>query len=118
MIKKYSLLAGTVGALLFTSPVHAVLVDQGITYTLTEADIAGQPLTDRFTLTITGINAAADAEGGRSGVNAIAFTQPTGFVSATLTSPANWTTINGGLNSTGCDGSGNFFCFDNHSCTN
>ena len=90
---------------------HAQLVADGITYTLTETFVSATQ--EQFTLDITGINGAADTEGGRSGVNAIAFTQPTNFVSATLTSPAGWTYTPGGLNSSGCDGSGNFFCFDN-----
>jgi len=113
MLKKYSLLAGTVGALLFTSPVHAVLVADGITYTLTEADIPGNALTDQFTLTITGINGAADTEKGRSGINAIAFNKPAGFINAAPNNGQGFTTVVGGLNSSGCDGSGNFFCFDN-----
>ncbi len=99
--------------LLSLQPANAVLVSQGITYTLTEADTASA-LTDRFTLTITGINAAADTEKGREVVNAIAFNQPTGFTSAVMINPASgFTEVTGGLASTGCDGTGNFFCFDN-----
>jgi len=110
----YTLAAAAFAALLSSTSAHAVLVADGITYTLTEADIAGQPLTDRFTLTITGINAAADTEGGRSGVNAIAFNKPVGFTSAVMvTPPTGYNFVLGGLNSSGCDGSGNFFCFDN-----
>jgi hypothetical protein len=107
------LAAMTAGAaLLGATPANAVLVFKGITYSLSETDTAN-PLTDQFTLSITGINGASDTEGGRSGVNALAFNEPDDFVSATLVSPAGWTTISGGLNATGCSGGGNFFCFDN-----
>jgi len=60
---------------------QAQLVADGITYTLTETS-AG-PLTDSFSLSITGINAPADTEQGRYGVQSFAFTTPSGFVSAT-----------------------------------
>jgi|SRR5215203_7364289 len=99
--------------LLSTTSAHAVLVSQGITYTLTEANTA-DPLTDRFTLTITGINGAGDTEGGRTGVNAIAFNQPTNYVSATMISPFSEFATSGGLNSGGCQlNAANFYCFDN-----
>jgi hypothetical protein len=104
-------------ALLASTAANA-LVAQGITYTLTEADTASA-LTDRFTLTITGINGAADTEKGREVVNAIAFNQPTGFTSAVMIQPASgFTEVTGGLASTGCDGTGNFFCFDNTAVAN
>lgn len=65
-------------------------------------------------LGISGINGASDTEGGRSGVNAIAFNLPSNFASAAMISPpSGFTFVNGGLNAAGCDGSGNFFCFDN-----
>jgi hypothetical protein len=64
-------------------------------------------------LSITGINAPADTEGGRSGVNAIAFNDAANMSSATA--PAGFVFVDGGLNSSGCDGAGNFFCFDNTS---
>jgi PEP-CTERM motif len=101
-------LAGVAG--LASTPAQA-LTAFGVTYTLTETSIDATH--EQFTLDITGINGATDTEGGRSGVNALAFTQPANFVSATLTSPAGWTYVPGGLNSTGCDNTGNFFCFDN-----
>jgi hypothetical protein len=104
--------------LLSTTSAHAVLVADGITYTLTEADTAN-PLTDRFTLTITGINGATDTEKGRAGVNAIAFTTPTGFTTATfIPPPTGFVFVSGGLNSGGCDSSGGFFCFDNTNIPN
>jgi hypothetical protein len=89
-------------------PAHASLIDNGLTYTLTEATTA-DPQTNQFTLSITGINAATDTEGGRYGVESFALTQPTGYVSATA--PTGFTVTLGGLNAGGCDGSGNFFCF-------
>lgn len=93
------------------APAKASLVDFGVTYTLTDNGSAGA-LGEKFTLDITGINGAADTEGGRFGVNAFAFTTPTGFVSATA--PTGFTFHTGGLNSSGCNGSGGFFCFSNN----
>jgi hypothetical protein len=99
-------------ALAATTPVHASLIADGITYTLTESTLS--LLTDRFVLSISGINGASDTEGGRSGVNALAFTKPSNFASAVMVSPpSGYTFVNGGLNAAGCDGSGNFYCFDN-----
>jgi hypothetical protein len=91
------------------SPVHAnTITDEGITYSLTASPLSG--LTDQFTLTITGINAAADTIKGRFGFDAVAFNLPTNFLSATAITPG-FTEIDGGLNSGGCNGSGSFFCF-------
>lgn len=90
----------------------------GLNYSLFE-QTTGNPLVDQFTLEITGINSSADTEGGREGVNAIAFNPPTGFTTAVMISPpTGFTLINGGLNSTGCNMSGNFFCFDNTAIPN
>jgi len=99
----------------FAQPASAVLINQGITYTLTEST-TGNPLTHQFVLGISGINAATDLEGGRSGINAFALNKPANFSTAAMvTPPSGWTFVLGGLNSSGCDGSGNFFCFDNAS---
>jgi hypothetical protein len=85
---------------------------EGITYQLTETSVSG--LMASFELVISGQNTASDTIGGRTGINAFAFTNPTGGISAaTVTAPPNFTFVAGGLNSTGCDGNGNFFCFDN-----
>jgi hypothetical protein len=109
------------GLLLFGASGQATpLIDHGITYTLEETTTA-DPLTDRFALTITGENTASDTEGGvnagRTGINAIAFTQPTkkGSVASgtMILSPAGWTFMSGGLSSSGCNGNGDFYCFDN-----
>ena len=110
--QRLAVVIGAFGACLAAGGAHASLIANGVTYTLTEATTA-DPLTDRFTLTITGINGAADDEGGRSGVNAIAFNEPANFASAVMIDPATWTTVEGGLNAGGCNSSGNFFCFDN-----
>lgn len=95
-------------------PAQAKLSGDGLLYTLTAYKTAN-PDVDDFTLTISGINSSADMEGSRYGVFAFAFNQPTGFVSATA--PAGFMTESGGLSSGsgggGCDGSGNFFCFQN-----
>jgi hypothetical protein len=88
------------------------LVWKGITYNLTASPLssANGLITDQFTLTITGINGSKDQEGGRYGFDAIAFTRPAHFVSANTT-VAGFTFESGGLNSSGCNGTGNFFCF-------
>jgi hypothetical protein len=91
-----------------SSPARALTAD-GVTYTL----FFTSPLnstTASFDLHITGINGAADTELGRSAVHAFAFTKD-GIDFSSATPPAGMTFQNGGLNSSGCDGSGNFFCF-------
>jgi hypothetical protein len=103
-------------ALIVASPASAaVLVADGVTYNLSLDSISGDGLTSFFTLVITGENTATDTEGGRTGVNAIAFNQPAPgtVVSGVLTSPSGYNFVLGGLNSSGCNGSGNFYCFDN-----
>ncbi len=90
------------------SPAYAsTLTADGITYSLTNSVV--NSLTDQFTLTITGINGTADTEKGRFGVESFAFNPPPHFSSATA--PTGFTEQSGGLNSGGCDGTGNFFCF-------
>jgi hypothetical protein len=113
--ERLTLPAAAVAAFIAVTPVHAnTLVDDGITYDLTAVVL--NSTTDEFTLTISGINAASDTEGGRSGVNAIAFVEPSNFVSAVMiTPPSGFTYQTGGLNSSGCDGKGNFFCFSANS---
>jgi hypothetical protein len=111
-LKTFPILAGAtaLGALaLAATPAPASLMADGITYTLFETTTAN-PLVDNFDLHITGINGASDTELGRSGVNGIAFgTSSINFASATA--PAGFTFELGGLNSSGCNGSGAFFCF-------
>jgi len=101
-------IAVALGTLIFGAAAHASLIDDGITYTLTETT-TGSALTNQFTLSITGINGPSDTEGGRYGVQSFGFNNPGNFGSATA--PSGFTTQSGGLNSGGCDGSGNFFCF-------
>jgi hypothetical protein len=93
----------SVAACVLATPADATLIDQGISYSLTYNGSAS------YTLDITGINSATDTEGGRYGVNAFAFTTPTGFLGATA--PGGFHYMDGGLNSSGCNGSGGFFCF-------
>lgn len=90
---------------------RASLIADGITYTLFES-ATGNPLTDQFTLNISGINGPSDTEGGRYGVQSFAFTQPSNFASATA--PSGFTAKTGGLNASGCDMTGNFYCFQNN----
>jgi hypothetical protein len=99
----------------FAAPASAAtLVADGITYSLTLDSISGT--TGYFTLDISGINTASDTEGGRTGINAFAFTDPTvGTVTSGTSAGFTWQT--GGLNASGCDGTGNFFCFANSGYT-
>lgn len=95
-------------------PAQALTAD-GLTYTLT-AFAAPTPGVVDLTLSIAGINGPADTEGGRYGVDAIAFTDPSGF--ATISSvPSGFQLMPGGLSSGsgggGCNGHGNFVCFQN-----
>jgi hypothetical protein len=108
---KWMYLAGAAGAVcssVAAAPAQAQLVDQGITYTLTETVVS--PTMDDFTLGITGINAPTDMEGGRFGVQSFAFNnEGTGW---TITPPTGFTLMAGGLDSSGCNGHGaGFFCF-------
>jgi hypothetical protein len=101
------------GTLAFATPAIAAdtLVSNGITYTLTLDSITNGGLTGNFTLGISGINTASDTEGGRTGINAFAFNDGSTVTGGTST---GFTFMLGGLNSTGCDGSGaGFFCFTN-----
>jgi nicotinamide mononucleotide (NMN) deamidase PncC len=93
-------------------PAQALTAD-GLTYTLT-AFATANPDVDNFTLTISGINGPSDTEGSRDGVFALAFNQPTGYMG--VAPPSGFVTESGGLSSSGaggCNGSGNFFCFQN-----
>ena len=58
---------------------------------------------------------ASDTRGGRDGINAFAFNDPTlgDAVSGVVTAPAGFDFHFGGLNSSGCNDRGNFFCFAN-----
>ena len=88
---------------------HANLVVQGVTYDLTETTTA-DPLTDRFTLNITGINTSSrSSDNGRYGVESFAFGLPAHFASAAA--PSGFTEEAGGLSASGCNGHGSFFCF-------
>lgn len=112
MKAKFLSLAIALAGFATVHPAYALTAD-GLTYTLT-AFKTSNPDVDNFTLTISGINGSSDTEKGRYGVFALAFNQPTGFVSATAVSPG-FTLMMGGLSSGssggGCNGSGNFFCF-------
>jgi hypothetical protein len=105
----FAALAGALGAFTAAIPADANLVADGITYTLTES---ANGTTANFDLNISGINGASDTEGGRSGVAAFAFNPPTNFSGATP--PPGFMFMTVGLNSKGCDGKGNFFCFGNN----
>lgn len=104
MLRYIVLLAVAVGF----APVQANTLDvSGITYSLTDQVVSST--TDQFTLTITGINGSSDTEKGRYGVQSFALGLPSNYFIAGA--PSGFTLVGGGLNSGGCDGKGNFFCF-------
>lgn len=103
------LLLGTVLALGIGNAAHASLIADGITYTLTSSAVTST--TEAFTLSITGINGASDTEKGRYGIQSFAFNDPVANTTPTATAPAGFVLVAGGLNANGCNGSGNFFCF-------
>jgi hypothetical protein len=90
------------------------LIDQGITYELDLLSVTGGGFTGNFALKISGVNTATDTQGGRTGINAFAFNDPA-IGTATGGTSTGFVFQTGGLNSTGCTGSGNFFCFSNGS---
>lgn len=95
------------------TPAEAVtLIADGITYELDLTSVSADGLTGNFSLAISGVNTASDTEGGRTGINAFAFNDPNGGT-AVSGSSAGFTFQPGGLNSNGCNGNGNFFCFAN-----
>jgi hypothetical protein len=96
-------------ALLELNSPASALTAFGVTYDL-QATSPLNATTVSFDLHITGINGPSDTEGGRSAVHAFAFTKD-GISFSSATPPAGFTFVNGGLNSSGCNGSGNFFCF-------
>ena len=108
---RLALPALAVAAFIAATPVQAsTLIADGITYSLTATAV--NETTNEFTLLITGINGAADTEMGRSGVNGIAFSLPSHFDKVVMkNSPSIFTELDGGLNASGCNGNGNFFCF-------
>jgi hypothetical protein len=107
---KYVLSAALTALAIVTLPMlaRADIVADGITYSIGATGL--NTSTANFSLSITGINAATDTEGGRFGVNAFAFNNVNLLPGLTGTSPG-FTFMAGGLSSGGCDGSGGFFCF-------
>lgn len=95
-------------------PAQALTAD-GLTYTLTAFAAPNSTVAD-LTLTISGINGASDTEGGRYGVFAIAFNDPSAFATVTGV-PTGFTAMPGGLssgNGGGCNGHGTgFYCVQN-----
>jgi hypothetical protein len=110
-LRPTTIAAAILGALAIAAgaPSWASLIADGVTYTLLESTLS--PTEDEFTLQISGINAASDTEGGRYGVNSLAFTEPNPPGSVVSGSMTGFNFMTGGLSAMGCDGSGNFFCF-------
>lgn len=100
------------------SPASAAttLVADGITYMLTLNSVTNSGTIGNFTLSISGINTASDTEGGRTGINAFAFNDPS-VGTVTGGSSTGFTFLGGGLDASGCNSAGNFFCFANNGYT-
>jgi hypothetical protein len=111
-MRRVLLAALATSAIGLATPASAALVADGITYDLILNSVTNGGLTGNFTLAISGINLAADTEKGRTGINAFAFNDPSVGTAVSGTSPG-FTFQTGGLNSSGCNGTGNFFCFAN-----
>jgi hypothetical protein len=105
---------GALGMLAVASAQSSPLIaPDGISYELVESATAN-PLVHEFVLTITNQNTALDTVGGRTGINSIAFNKPVDFSFAEMISPpTGFVFVMGGLNASGCNGEGNFFCFEN-----
>jgi len=114
---------GVLAAALSPTPVQAVPFFSsvsGLTYNIESSLL--NPTTERFAITISGINVAGtDLEGGRTGIHAFAVTdnnvtgatvQATLFNGAVTLVPTGYTISGTGLNSSGCDlSNANFVCF-------
>jgi LPXTG-motif cell wall-anchored protein len=96
------------------------LATDGLTYNFSIIGGALNSTSATFQVEITGINVVGtDTIGGRSGINAFAFTTanlPTILSGSTTLVGATFQS--GGLNSGGCNGSGGFFCFGNTNVAN
>ncbi len=103
-----AILVTWIACLLGCAPAHASLIANGITYSLIELPTVS-PEIDELTLDVSGINSSSDTEGGRKGIAAFAFTKPAGFLS--VIARAGFSEKSGGLAASGCNGHGNFFCF-------
>ena len=85
---------------------------EGLTYDISVSGGSLNSTSATFLLHISGINnAVTDLEGGRSAVNDFALGGANSLTGLSGTSSFG-TFQAGGLNSSGCNGSGNFFCFN------
>ena len=116
VMRRVLLAALATTAIGFATPANAALTVEGITYDLVLNSITNGGKTGSFTLLISGINVVGtDTIGGRTGINAFAFNDPAigTALSGAVTSPSGFSFQFGGLNSSGCNSTGNFFCFKN-----
>jgi hypothetical protein len=108
---KVSFTALSAAALLALSSSHVSaqsLTLDDITYSLSRSFVSAVAGHETWSMTLDILNNSND---GRTAVTSFAFNRPSGFVSASL---PGWTTFAGGLNSNGCSGAGNFYCFSGH----
>lgn len=98
------------------SSTHAVTVwsvgpggtANGLVYTLTGTESSSTQWA--FTLDVANINTVQDLEGGRTFLEDLSWNKPAGYAGASLPGAS---TLNGGLNSKGCEGKADAqFCFD------
>lgn len=108
---KVSLSVLSAAALLVLSSTSASaqsLTVEDVTYNLSRSFVSLASGQETWSLTLDILNNSTD---GRTAVTSLAFNQPSGFVSASL---PGWTTFSGGLNASGCNGTGNFYCFSGY----
>jgi hypothetical protein len=113
-VLKIALATAAIGLVSMSAPASAAdIVSEGLTYSLLLNSTTNGGKTGNFTLSISGVNVAGtDTRGGRTGIGAFAFGDPTvGDVTSGLSTGFTFQT--GGLNASGCNGTGNFFCFNN-----
>ena len=111
---KIALATAAIGLTSMPTAANAALTVEGVTYDLILNSVSGN--TGNFTLAISGVNTASDTRKGRTGIDSFAFNDPS-VGDATSGTSAGFNFLTGGLNSNGCNGNGNFFCFDNTSYT-
>jgi len=109
-VLKIALATAAIGLTSMPTAANAALTVEGVTYDLILNSVVGN--TGNFTLSISGVNTASDTRKGRTGIDSFAFNDPAVGDAISGTS-SGFTFLAGGLNATGCNGTGNFFCFDN-----
>jgi hypothetical protein len=103
-----SILSTAAALALASGQAQAQLTVDNITYSLSQSFASAVGETETWNMTLDIANNSTD---GRTGITSLAFTQPMGFVSASL---PGWSMLEGGMGASGCNGAGNFFCFSGY----